>query len=125
MAFVDRELLLITSNKLGWNEGKFALHEKCLWNPLLVLVVAGGLSTNKIPATGLKQGFVDFATYAVRLSTNKIPATGLKQGKTYPTLERSALSTNKIPATGLKHKFLQAGAVSNRIFQLIKSRQRD
>ena len=83
------------------------------------------LSTNKIPATGLKQGFVDFATYAVRLSTNKIPATGLKHGKTYPPLERSALSTNKIPATGLKHKFLQAGAVSNRIFQLIKSRQRD
>ena len=59
------------------------------------------------------------------LSTNKIPATGLKPSRNFDRRwERSKLSTNKIPATGLK-PLSRFDSKPTENFQLIKSRQRD
>src|SRR4028119_627998 len=91
-------------NKPGCKEGENEADENRWQNPLSDWVWAIGLSTNRIPATGLKLVSSRLTGNLPRhLSTNRIPATGLKPFYRLLIVGFVNLSTNRIPATGLKH----------------------
>jgi len=64
-------------------------------NGLLTDAVCHHLSTNRIPATGLKHFAKLWAMHPHKLSTNRIPATGLKPSFTFKVKNGSFNSFKK------------------------------